>query len=145
MELNRWSLDGSPVTAIPPVALEPGQRFLGERPENSIHFVGVVTQGLERALHVGDDLIGQEAIESIDRSVIFVVTIIGIITPGRIPPAVEPAPEPPVNQNDDRAMMTPSVTVMVVKMTQLGTAAVWRARHSLDEIVRSAVAEPAAV
>ena len=100
----------------PGIALIPGKCFLCQRAKDTIRFVGKVAESLQLALHVGHDLIRQKAITSINRSVVFVIGTVWIISPGGIPPAVVPTPIAQVDEDDRVAAVMPPITTMMIAM-----------------------------
>lgn len=115
----------------PGIALIPRECFLRQRAKDTIRFVGKVAESLQLALHVGHDLIRQKAITSINRSVVFVIGAVWIITPGGIPPAVVPAPVAPVDEDDGvAAVMPPIATVMIAMVIVLAVARLGQTRFA---------------
>src|SRR6476660_6415208 len=70
-------------------------RLLSYRSEHAINRLSEIAELLQRVLHVGDDLVRRETIIPIDRPIVRIVRIIGIVTVSWIPisqvPGVKPA------------------------------------------------------
>ena len=87
---------------------------LSLRTHFAVDGVGIITELLQLGLHAGNDLIRLLTVGAVDRLVVLVIGV-GIVTPGRIPPAVPPTPPAPVKKDDRGAMMSPPIfAVMIV-------------------------------
>ena len=97
------------------IALILGERRSSQRSHFSVDRPSVITLLLERDLDTGHDLFGRESAVTIDRLVVLIIRV-GIVTPGRIPPAVVPAPPTEIEKDDRSAMIPPPVMVVVMMM-----------------------------
>src|SRR6185437_8467689 len=70
---------------------------------------------------IGDNFVGKKSIVTVDRPVVLIVGIGGIITPGWVPPSVIPAPEAQIDENDRRAMLAPPIAIVVMMMVVIVT------------------------
>src|SRR5262249_60394943 len=78
----------------------------------------ILTPPLTASLNAGDNLYRLFAVIAVDRVVVLVIRV-GSVTPGRIPPAVIPAPPAPVEKDESNAMVPPPPTV-VMMMAMIG-------------------------
>src|ERR1051326_3422146 len=95
------------------IALVVGNRGAGQRPHDSIDGIVVVAELLQRALHIRDDLIGRESVITIDRLIVGVIVIVGIVAPGWIPPTVPPSPPAEIQKDNRDAMTSPPATIVM--------------------------------
>src|SRR6202011_2179644 len=73
------------------ISLVGGERFPGQRPEQSIHFTSVVAHLLQLGLHVRDYAVRRlSTMTHIDRGIVGIILGARIVTPSRIPVAVVP-------------------------------------------------------
>src|SRR5205807_7329841 len=73
------------------ISLVSGERFPGQRPEQSIHLTSVIAHLLQLGLHVRDHAIRRlSTMTHIDWGVVGIVFGPGIVTPRRIPIAAVP-------------------------------------------------------
>src|SRR2546423_8022121 len=101
------------------IALILGQRGPSQRPHFTVDRPRVITLLLQRDLNGGDNLIRRKSVETVDRLVVVIIRV-GIVTPGRIPPAVIPAPPTEIEKDDRGATMPPPImTMMVMKIVDV--------------------------
>src|SRR6476620_10744075 len=58
---------------------------LRHRPEHAINRFAEITELLQRVLHIGNDLVRRQTIVAVNRPVVGIIRIIGIVTESRIP------------------------------------------------------------
>src|ERR1700736_4489739 len=101
------------------IALIASNRCPGQRTHCAVDGVGVITTLLERSLNAGDDLVRRRSVVTIDRLVVLIIRV-GIVAPGRIPPAVIPAPPTPVEEDECETVVFPPIAiVMMVTMIRV--------------------------
>ena len=76
-------------------------------------------------MNVSDCFIRRQTVIAIDRAVIAIIGVVGVVTPGRIPPAIIPAPVTTIDKDDRVTMVMPPIpamvmTVVAVMMSGLG-------------------------
>src|SRR4051812_43743413 len=102
------------------VRLVAGQRCAGQRPKKSVDFALVISFLVKRGLNIGNDLIGRQAgLTGVDRAVIRIVGITGIVTPGREPEAGVPIIIAAADQDDVVVVMMPPIVVVPFRMVVL--------------------------
>src|ERR1700730_409882 len=85
-----------------------------ERSQQAIHFAVIISLLLQCRLHVGHHLIGRQIVIAIDRSVIWIIRVAGIVAPGRVPKSVVPVIISPTEESD--AVVTASPPTPVVPL-----------------------------
>src|SRR2546423_6202263 len=101
------------------VGLKTRDRGACQRTHAPVDRVLVISALLERSLNTGDNLFGRLTVVTVDRFVVVVVRI-GIVTPGRVPPAVVPTPPAEIEKDDRGTMMPPPrMVVMMVTIVQM--------------------------
>ena len=104
------------------VALVTCNRGPGKRTHFAVDGPGVIPLLLECDLNAGHDLVGRKTVGTVNRFVVLIIRV-GIVTPGRIPPAVIPTPPTEIEEDDGDAMMVPPPRVVmmitIVKVVQM--------------------------
>jgi len=109
---ERWVVDaGRDRHAM--VALVTRNRALGERTHFAVDGVGVIAELLQLRLNAGDDLIRGRGGGAVDRLVVLIIRV-GIVTPGRVPPAIVPAPPAEIEKDQRQAMVSPPVLIVMM-------------------------------
>src|SRR6202023_923674 len=93
------------------IALVTREGSPSERTHFAVDGIGVITKLLQFGLNAGDDLFRREV--AINWFVVLIIRV-GIVTPGRIPPAIVPAPPAPVEKDERRAMIFPPIVVVMM-------------------------------
>src|SRR5205807_230348 len=96
----------------PGVPLKIRQCFPRNRPKGSVEGPSIITQLLERALYIQDNLVREKVTIGIDRAVVVVVVINWIITPGWIPVPCIAIVVPGSDENDGPEMPIPPIPIM---------------------------------
>ena len=86
----------------------------GQRPDDAVHRVLIISELLQRALHVGHDLVGRKTVVSVNRLVVLIIRVVRIVAPCRIPPAGVPGPKAPVEENNGRAVISPPIAIVMM-------------------------------
>src|SRR5437588_12155452 len=94
------------------VALVIGDRRARERPEQTVHFAVIISLLLQRRLHVGNHLIGRQIVIAVDRSVIWIIRVAGIVAPGRVPKSVVPIIISPTEESDAAVTVSPPTPIV---------------------------------
>ena len=108
------------------IALIAREGGASERSHFTVDGPGVITLLLKRNLNTGHDLIRRKPVVAVDRLVVLILRV-GIVTPGRIPPAVIPTPPAKIEKDDGGATMPPPVravmmmTIVDVVQARLGS------------------------
>src|SRR5207237_7942573 len=83
-----------------------------QRTEQTVHFAVIISLLLQRRLHVGNHLIGRQIVIAVDRSVIWIIRIAGIVAPGRVPKSVVPVIISPTEESDAVVTVSPPTPVV---------------------------------
>src|SRR5207245_7345195 len=94
------------------VALVIGDRRARERPKQTVHFAVIISLLLQRRLHVGNHLIGRQIVIAVDRSVIRIIRVAGIVAPGRIPEPGVPVIPSPAEESNATVTLSPPIPVV---------------------------------
>src|SRR5437764_15154187 len=84
--------------------------------QHAINRFAVITELLQRVLHIGDDLVRRQTIIPIDRPIVSVVRIIGIVTVSWIPISQVPRVEAAAEYIDGMAVIPPPIPIMTISM-----------------------------
>src|SRR5437588_2607391 len=95
------------------VALVTCNRGPGKRTHFAVDGPGVITLLLECDLNAGHDLVGRKTVGTVNRFVVLIIRV-GIVTPGRIPPAVIPAPPTEIEKDDGGTMIPPPIRAVMM-------------------------------
>src|SRR5262249_536010 len=84
--------------------------------ERTIQISSVITELLERALHVDDYLVRQQIAIGVDGAIVIIPLIIGIVSPRRIPVSRIVVIVSTCNQHDNDIVLFPPIAVMPFMM-----------------------------
>src|SRR5437899_3461179 len=94
------------------VLLVSGQGAASVNSQRTVDVSGIVAELLERVLHVHDDLVRQQIAIGVNRSVVIVALIIGIVSPSRIPISRVLIIVPASDQHDNDVVLFPPIVVV---------------------------------
>src|ERR1700680_1635170 len=83
-----------------------------ERSEQAVHVAVIMSLLLQCRLHVGYYLIGRQIVIPVDRSVIWIIRVAGIVAPGRVPKSVVPIIISSTEESDAIVMPSPPTSVV---------------------------------
>src|SRR6266446_7934892 len=83
-----------------------------EVPKQTVHFAVIISLLLQCRLHIGNHLIGRQIVIAVDRSVIRIIRVAGIVAPGRIPEPGVPVIPSPTEESDATVMLSPPTPVV---------------------------------
>src|ERR1700682_2164776 len=111
-------LEGCPITRFSDrqtvVALEACDRRARRRPHQTVHGVAVIPKTLKLRLHTCDHLPGIPVLIAIDRLVIRIGVVVGIVTVGWIPIIVVPVIISAAKEGEPAKAASPPTTIMMV-------------------------------
>src|SRR5438876_445590 len=94
------------------VTLVTRDRGARERPKQTVHFAVIISLLLQCRLHVGNYLIGRQIVITVDRSVIRIIRVAGIVAPGRIPEPGVPVIPSPAEESNATVTLSPPIPVV---------------------------------
>src|SRR5437773_12570736 len=96
------------------VTLVTRDRGARERPKQTVHFAVIISLLLQCRLHVRNHLIGRQIVIAVDRSVIRIIRVAGIVAPSWIPEPEVPVLPSPTDEYDAPVMVSPANAVVPV-------------------------------
>src|SRR6266446_2115981 len=78
-----------------------------EGPKQTVHFAVIISLLLQCRLHIGNHLIGRQIVIAVDRSVIWIIRVAGIVAPSWIPEPEVPVIPSPTDEYDATVMVSP--------------------------------------
>src|SRR5205823_704698 len=94
------------------VLLVSGNGAASVNSQRTVDVACVVAELLERVLHVDDDLVRQQIAIGVNRSVVIVALVVGIVSPRRIPISGVPIIVSASDQHDNDVVLFPPIVVV---------------------------------
>src|SRR5256886_2800599 len=118
------------------VGLEICDGLLGHRPKDTIDRSIVITVALQLRLHIGNSLIGNQSIVSVDWAIVWIISLC-VITPCRIPVARIPVIPAAVHKDDPIVMASPPIAIVPLPLVIADPRILLATKSTSSEVVIS--------